>query len=431
MTKKRILIISPYFPPSNTPDMQRIRMSLPYFNTFGWEAEVVMVDERFSDLAKEPLLLESIPEGIKIHRVSALSKKWTSKFGLGSLSLRSLMYYRKYVDKLLKTEKFDLVYFSTTEYPVTVLGRYWKRKFGIPYVIDIQDPWHSEHYKMLPKHQRPKKYWFSYRLNKFLEPIAMDAVDGLISVSLGYIEDLINRYPVIKSKPTATIPFSFFEKDFEIARGIQESQPLVLDQRYVNLVYTGRGGFDLHKALDLLFEGFKLGLKSHPEEFKNLRFHFIGTSYAPKGTGIKTILPLAEKHGVSAYVREETDRIGFYNSLNYISGADGVIIPGSDDPNYTASKIYPYILSKKPLLAIFDRQSSAAKIVRECRAGSVATFQDPQAVKIIGDYLHSLSSKSNREVETDMEKFKKYSAEQMTRYQCELFDKVMAQKPKP
>lgn len=429
MTKNRVLIVSPYFPPSNTPDMQRIRMSLPYFYTFGWDAEVVMVDERFSDLTKEPLLLESIPESIKIHRVNALSKKWTSKFGLGSLSLRSLIHYRKYVDKLLKTEKFDLIYFSTTEYPITVLGRHWKKKFGIPYVIDIQDPWHSEYYKTLPRQQRPKKYWFSYRLNKFLEPIAMNAVGGLISVSQGYIEDLINRYPAISSKPAATIPFSFFEKDFEIAKNIQES-PL-LDQRYVNLVYTGRGGFDLHKALDLLFEGFKLGLKSHPEQFKTLRFHFIGTSYAPKGTGIKTILPLAEKHGVGAYVREETDRIGFYNSLNYISGANGVIIPGSDDPNYTASKIYPYILSKKPLLAIFDHQSSAVKIIQECRAGSVATFQAPQAVEIISEYLYVLSSKSNQKVETDMEKFKKYSAEQMTRDQCNLFDKVMAQKSKP
>jgi hypothetical protein len=140
-------------------------------------------------------------------------------------------------------------------------------------------------------------------------------------------------------------------------------------------------------------------------------------------------LPLAEKHGVGVYVREETDRIGFYNSLNYISSADGVIIPGSDDPNYTASKIYPYILSKKPLLAIFDRQSSAAKIVQECRAGSIATFQDPQAVKIINEYLHILSSKANLKVETDLEKFKKYSAEQMTKYQCDLFEEVLAQKP--
>lgn len=406
-------------------------MSLPYFNTSGWEVEVVMVNERFSDLAKEPLLLKSIPENIKIHRVDAFDKKWTSKFGLGSLSLRSLVFYRKYVNRLLSTKKFDLIYFSTTEYPITVLGRYWKKKYHIPYVIDIQDPWHSEYYETLPKHQRPKKYWFSYRLNKFLEPIALRFVDGLISVSQGYINDLVKRYPQIKSKPTASIPFAFLEKDFDIAKTIRDVQPISLDQQYINLVYIGRGGFDMQKALSLLFEGFKLGLELHPDQFKKLRFHFIGTSYAPKGKGIKTILPLAERHGVGIYVIEETDRIGFYDSLNYISHADGVIIPGSDDPNYTASKIYPYITSKRPLLAIFDHQSSATKIILECQAGSMATFQDPNAPNIIFDYLYILSSKSNLEVKTDLEKIKKYSAEQMTRYQCDLFDEILAQNQNP
>jgi hypothetical protein len=62
---KRVLIISPYFPPSNAADMQRVRMSLPYFAEFGWQAEVVTVDERYSDLVKDELLTQSLPAGLK------------------------------------------------------------------------------------------------------------------------------------------------------------------------------------------------------------------------------------------------------------------------------------------------------------------------------------------------------------------------------
>jgi hypothetical protein len=184
----KVLIISPYFPPSNAADMQRIRTSLPYYEQFGWVAEVVCVNENYSNIHQDPLLLKSIPQQIKIHKIRALSKKWTSKLGLGSIALRSLWSYKTYVNQLLKNERFDLIYFSTTQFPICILGNYWKIRFGIPYVIDMQDPWHTDYYENKPKSERPKKYWFSYRLNKYLEPIAMKNADGLISVSADYIE---------------------------------------------------------------------------------------------------------------------------------------------------------------------------------------------------------------------------------------------------
>ena len=38
---KKVLIVSPHFPPLNAPDMQRVRMSLPYFAAEGWEPVVL------------------------------------------------------------------------------------------------------------------------------------------------------------------------------------------------------------------------------------------------------------------------------------------------------------------------------------------------------------------------------------------------------
>src|SRR5690606_16191048 len=110
----------------------------------------------------------------------------------------------------------DLVYFSTTQFPVCILGAYWKRKFGIPYVIDMQDPWHSEYYQNKPKNEQPPKYWFSYRLNKWLEPIAIKQVDGLIAVSEQYIKDLQQRYNL--NIPNKTITFGYSEIDLNISQ---------------------------------------------------------------------------------------------------------------------------------------------------------------------------------------------------------------------
>jgi hypothetical protein len=403
--------------------MQRIRMSLPYFAANGWEAEVMMVDEQYTDLPTDYLLLQSIPEQIRIHKVKALKKSVTSKLGLGSIALRSLWFYRQKIKELLKTQSYDLIYFSTTQFPVCILGAYFKRRYGIPYVIDMQDPWFSDYYEDKPKAQRPPKYWFSYRLNKYLEPIAMNSVDGLISVSDNYISDLKNRYPLIKHIPSATITFGAFEPDMQIAEQNKDTFNSLLNSKYVNMIYVGRGGADMHQAITPLFKALKTGLDEGNEALKSLRFYFIGTSYAANGQGKPSILPLALQLGVADSVVEITDRISYYHTLIILQQADALFIPGSDDPKYTASKIYPYLLTQKPLLAIFNKASSAINIIKEYGVKQVYDYETVTEANI-STFLSSLINGSPEPQQYYAEAINKYSARQMTINQCKLFDSV-------
>lgn len=409
--------------------MQRVRMSLPYLTSFGWNVTIVTVDPIYSDFQQEPLLMETVPSNIKIVKVKAFSKKWTSKLGLGSIALRSLYFYRKKVDELLATEHFDLIYFSTTQFPVMILGSYWKRKFRIPFVIDMQDPWHSEYYRDKPKSERPKKYWFSYRLNKFLEPIAMKNVDGLISVSKGYLDTLIARYPRLNELPKRVITFAAFPPDFDTVRKHRAEFNLSYQKTgsNYNFVYVGRGGHDLKTAAEILFSAFQTGLKAHPELFKKARFHFIGTSYAPNGEGVATIQPIAQQMDISTYVNEQTDRLPFYQSLFSLDNADHLLILGSDDKNYTASKIFPYILSGKPILAFFHAESSAAKIIDACNAGTVIPLEEDtiHLQKIVYEYLHQVLMGRQQPAETNWNTFENYKALNMCRMQCKVFDEVL------
>jgi hypothetical protein len=424
---KRVLVISPYFPPSNAADMQRVRTSLPYFKEFGWDAEIVTVDAKYSEMVQDDFLVQSLPPGIKIHYVEALSKNLSSKLGLGSLALRSLWYYRETVNEILKKEKFDLVYFSTTQFPVCILGAYWKKRFGIPYIIDMQDPWHSEYYKDKPKDQQPKKYWFSYRLHKYLEPIAMKRVDGLISVSDYYINDLKTRYPAINDVPATEITFGAFEPDLKIAAGNQDSFKPLLQPGFKNIVYVGRGGMDMHKAIIPVFEVLKKGLTEQPELFRKLKFWFIGTSYAPAGEGEATIMPLAERYGVDDSVIEITDRISYYHTLLTLQQADALFIPGSDDPKYTASKIYPYLLTKKPLLAIFNENSNAVGVLKECTDNAIVLTFSGDTDKLT-DSLYKVFANWGSGLFTTLSlsgNFKKYSARNLTGKQTELFNQAI------
>jgi hypothetical protein len=422
---KKVLIISPHFPPLNAADMQRVRMSLPYLKQFGWDAEVVTIDASYSEIVTDKLLLQSVPDEIKIHVIKAFDKSWTSKLGLGSLALRSLWHYRQKVNQLLKTGHYDLIYFSTTQFPICILGAYWKKRFGIPYIIDMQDPWHSDYYVDKPREEQPRKYWFSYRMNKYMEPIAMKNADGLISVSDDYITDLKVRYPEIKNIPAATIPFGAFAPDLKIAEDNQTQFKSLLNPAFTNIVYVGRGGADMRQSISPLFKVVKEGLDNDAETFNKLRLYFIGTSYAPNGQGKSTILPLAEQFGIENNIVEITDRISYYHTLSTLKQADALFIPGSDDPRYTASKIYPYLLIRKPLLAIFNSQSSAIGILNEYGVKHVYSYNSTNNIETrINDFLKEVANHAEQS-HYNPEAVKKYSAENMTARQCNLFDTVL------
>lgn len=409
--------------------MHRVRMSLPYYKSFGWEAELVTVNPKHSEISIDEMLLKNIPNEIIIHQVEAFNYKWTRKFGLGSIALRSLWFYKKRVNQILKNEHFDLIFFSTTQFPLLILGNYWKNKFKIPYVIDMQDPWHSTYYNDKPVNERPPKYWFSYQLNKYLEPIAMNAVDGLISVSQGYLDTLENRYKRLIKVPQQVIPFGILKKDFEWVRQNEKhfKQHYIKKNEQIDFVYVGRGGYDMRKAVVLLFNAFKEGLKTNNEQFRNIRFHFIGTSYAPEGKGVPTILPIANEMGITAYVNEQTDRISLYQSIYTLMNADALIILGSEDQQYTGSKVFPYIMAERPLLAILHPESSATQILLNCNAADIISIMAPenQSTELIYNYLYKASLRKILSKKTNWPAFDSYSAENLCKQQCELFNKVL------
>jgi len=405
--------------------MHRVRQSVWYFNDFGWKPTIVCVDEKYVEGGMDNMLLNSLPNELDIVKVNAFSTKWTRKIGLGALALRSLFFYFIKVNAILKRNSFQLIYFSTTQFPVLILGRYWKWRFKIPYLIDMQDPWHSTYYQDKPKSERPAKYWFSYHLNKWLEPIAMKECDGLISVSSAYITELHKRYPSLINKPSAVLTFGAFDVDLNIAKRISSS--IYLHKKPIkNIIYVGRGGFDMHPALSLIFSAFKIGLIQQQELYNQFRFVFVGTSYAPMGKGKKTVESVAEKEGILDFVTEHTDRIPYFEGLSLLLNADLLFIPGSDDPAYTASKLYPYVLAKKPLMGIFHQASSAINVLEDTKAGRVCTLdQDRQFVYETLNFMLKSIVVNSYVNNTLWDVFDKYSAKEMTKKQVELFNKVV------
>jgi hypothetical protein len=185
----------------------------------------------------------------------------------------------------------------------------------------------------------------------------------------------------------------------------------------------------MEQAVRLLCRALKEGLSRAPSLFGRVRIHFLGTSYAPAGQGKATLQPVAEQEGVGAYVREYPDRLPYFEALQVLASADLLLIPGSTDPNYTASKLYPYIMAGKPILAAFNRNSSVVRILRETKAGTVVEFGGESRQEELEEMTYRAWQAMLLQLPftppTDWRSFEPYLAREMTNRQAAFFDAVI------
>lgn len=381
---RRVLIVSPHFCPVNAPDLQRVRLALPHLRARGWDPVVLaLTPDTVEGAVLEPLLEKTYPADIRVVRARGLPPRLARRLGFGALWLRAGRSLRRAGDALLAAGKFDLVFFSTTQFDAFTLGPRWRSRHGVPYVLDYQDPWLTDHYARTG--QRPPGGRLRFALSQWrasrLEPRVLALAAGLVSVSPSYVETLRARAPALRARPAAVLPFGASPGDLALARTHPPAAPLVpFDDGCIHFVYTGRGGDDLRPALRLLFSALAAFRDRAPAAATRLRLHFIGTSYAPPPLGRETVLPVARELGVGDLVRETCRRVPYLEALHYLSRAHAILAVGSDDPAYNASKLAPCLLADRPLLAIFHAASPVHALLARHAPGATRVAFDPAAV---------------------------------------------------
>ena len=240
--------------------------------------------------------------------------------------------------------------------------------------------------------------------------------------------DIQKRYPDVPARNFTILPFGAPELDFAALENLRVSQSAFdpADGKE-HWVYIGRGGQDMAFAVRAFFTALKRYADENPNLSERLRLHFIGTDYAPRDRARKTIEPLARECGVEKLVSEQTDRLPYFETLRCLSDADALFIPGSDDSGYTASKLYPYVLAKKPMLAVFHESSSVVEILRETKAGCVVTFGDEKNLAEVADEIYQqwFACWPLPVPATDWNAFAPYTARSMTGKLCEVFDSAV------
>ena len=145
-----------------------------------------------------------------------MAGKHLSPLGVGDVSLRGQWALRRKVGELVAPGGADLIFCTVLPGYTSLVGAWAKRKFGLPFVLDYQDPWVSDWGAAQP---RLSKAGLAHWLATRLEPGAVACADALTAVSDDTLRTLRQRGLMRNGLPAETIPIGADASDHAAAAG--------------------------------------------------------------------------------------------------------------------------------------------------------------------------------------------------------------------
>lgn len=421
---KKVLIIAPHFPPSNLAAVHRSRLFAQHLPAFGWQPIILTVDEKYYEEAPDENLVKLLSPDLIIEKVRSF--KITKPRLIGDIGLRSFLQLLRKTIELVKKKQVDFLYIPVPSFYTALIGRIAHARTGITYGIDYIDPWvHT-----FPGSDKIfSRHWWSTRISKWLEPIAVKKAKLISGVAEGYYQGVLQRNPHLKSKVQfVAMPYGGEETDHTMVTQLNLVPYLFKKNNKMQLVYAGAM---LPKAYKPLEEICKT-IAENRELFSALEIHFIGSGKSPNDINGYNIRPVAERYNLwQSVMFEYPARIPYLDVLIHLNNVSGVFILGSTEAHYTPSKVYQAVLSHKPIWAILHRESTACGLIRSTNTGEVLAFDGEGDVRTISHNLiqsfRSFAdySKHYDAVQINTQAFEAYSAKAVTGILANALNKVV------
>jgi hypothetical protein len=362
--KRRVLIVTGSYAPVMIADMQRARQLAWELPGLDWEVEVLSPS---SEYQPPPCIDEDSAQFFspysEMHYVPEMLPTVFRMAGVGNIGWRACLPLWSAGRRLLAQKHFDLVYISTAQFPLFLLGPIWLEQFGVPYVLDLHDPLYKEGARH-PVWAKPSlKHRLSNTIAKHVEAYVAKGAQGVIAVSPNYIEAWRRRYESkqpawLRPARSEAIPFSALPRDLcEAAKGLpsnaQRKEPPF------RILYAGVGGPVMARSFTLFSQTLS-GLRMRaPTLCESIRIDLLGTILGWRPGQARFLADIAAKWGIDDLVREDPSRLSYRRSLELLLQSHGALIFGVEDVGYMPSKLFNYALSGKPLLATLHRDGPA------------------------------------------------------------------------
>lgn len=349
--RRRLLVIAYYFPPMGLSGVQRISKLVKYLPEHGWDITVLTVGD-VGYFAHDYSLLEEVQNaGVRIERTRTLdplrlfSRKGTIKMPRdGSRRLLSGITHTflqpdnkigwkrfaiRKAKELAAVEPFDAILATAPPFTDFLIGYELRQSLGTPLVVDYRDPWvdNRNYFYATPMHRR-------YATQ--LEQRVLRNADGIVVVNRKIKEKLIARYQFLTHTSVEIIPNGFDSEDIEEARRI----PI---ERASKMRLTYSGHFDAKRSPEYLFQGLANVFAANPSARDEIEARFVGHFH-------ESFRKMASKFGVSSAIHT-TGYLDHRDSVRQLLASD-VLWLTIFDPTITPGKIYEYMGTGRPILAL-------------------------------------------------------------------------------
>jgi hypothetical protein len=385
-----VLIVSPHFPPSTLAGVHRARHLAKHLPKHGWKPIIIRADEKHYAETSDPGLAALVSSDVAQVRTSALPAGFSRLLGFGDIGLRAYLPILRAIEHSIVQHAPKAVIITGSPYYPMLHARRIAERWRTPVVLDFQDPWVSADGE---RQKRWSKAGLAHKLATLLEPRAVRSAAWITSVSEIQNDEMAARYAWMGRSRMTAIPIGGDPGDFDALRARPQVSRVALDPGRINLCYVGTFLPRAAPVVRALFEGLSLLKRRQPDVAARLKLVFVGTSNQPDleqpGLNRHRVQGYADAAGVGDMVHEHPARVPFLEALTLLANADGILLLGSDEPHYTASKIYPALMSGRPFISIFHQNSSSHELLSRAGGGWSHCFTDAEQLPAMASQISS------------------------------------------
>ncbi|RTY85933.1 glycosyltransferase family 4 protein [Flavobacterium sp. RSP15] len=429
MEPKKILIITYYWPPAGGPGVQRWLKFVKYLPDFGIQPIVYIPENPTYPIVDENLVKEVSVKAIILKQkifepyqlASFLSKNKTKKISSGiipnqkkqSFLDKTFLWIRgnlfipdarvfwvkpsvAYLEKYIVENNIDTIVTSGPPHSLHLIGLELKQKLDLKWFADFRDPWTTIGY-----HKSLRLSRFAAKKHKSLEHQVLNTADTIIVTS----KTTKTEFEAITDKPIAVITNGY---------DTEEVEKQALDSKF-SLAHIG--SFLSERNPLILWESLIELINEIPEFKSHLEIKLIGA--------------------VSQEVLETISQFklnSFLNNLGYVSHSEAIAhqrksqvlllveINSQETKSIIPGKLFEYMVSNRPIIAIGPNGSDFAEIITTTNTGIFFDYSEKMKLKsvILDFYNQFLEGK----LQVNGVGLQRYSRKNLTKELVKLLNKI-------
>jgi glycosyltransferase involved in cell wall biosynthesis len=381
---KRLLVIAYAFPPCGGAGVQRTAKFVRYLPEFGWQPTVLTVDPSCYGV-KDSSHADELPPEVEIIRTANFDplvsfgkasnghsangdataqsshpshiKRLARDIGKGAwmalynnvlIPDQHVLWYPRAVRAGLDAHRrhtFDLIYATGEPYSAYIAASRIARRTGVPYVIDMRDPWTLSPYRN-NLGSRARQF-----VEQWQEQQVLDQCGACVFANRS-IYLYSEAYPHWKER-FEYIPNGYDSADFE---GVEPKQ-----FEKFTIVHTGTF-LPGYRTADTFLRALREALNARPEIRQILQVLFVGKVGAERD--------LIRELSLNDIVIQ-TGYLPHRESIAYLKGAHLLLLVGGEHRWEETGKIYEYFAVQKPILALVNPEGTAADLLRRYQSARI------------------------------------------------------------